>query len=60
MSTIKRKRTKNIYLHELVAENIPNPNNFPYVKHINGNKLDNRRENLQWTDIRPDGYPSDR
>ncbi len=27
---------------------IPNPNNFRYAMHINGNNLDNRVENLQW------------
>ena len=41
--------TRKFTIHRLVAETfIPNPNNYGYINHIDGNKDNNRMDNLEW------------
>lgn len=46
-------KRKYLRIHRLVAiAFIPNPNNLPQVNHIDGNKLNNNLDNLEWVDNR--------
>lgn len=39
----------NVRLHRIIAETfIPNPDNKPIIHHIDGNRFNNRADNLMW------------
>lgn len=40
---------KNMFVHRIIASTfIPNPESYPCVNHINGEKIDNSVDNLEW------------
>ena len=51
LSMGSRGDAKYFIVHRLVAEAfVPNPNNLPWVKHIDGNIINNEACNLEWVD----------
>jgi len=45
----KNRKSKNYTVHRLLATHyLPNPNNYPFVNHKDGNKTNNYIDNLEW------------
>ena len=49
MALTENGKTRWHLVHRLVAmAYIPNPKNLPFINHIDGNKLNNHIDNLEW------------
>lgn len=54
-------KNKRYYIHRIVAETfIPNPDNKPYIDHIDRNPSNNNVENLRWVTVSENNYNSRR
>lgn len=53
LSLGKRGKAKYFIVARLVAQAfVPNPNNLPWVRHIDGNVINNEAYNLEWVDAK--------
>nr|DAQ90988.1 MAG TPA: homing endonuclease [Bacteriophage sp.] len=52
---------QNVFIHRLVAwEYVPNPNKYPVVDHLDGNKLHNHYSNFEWVTVRENTLRAER
>lgn len=52
VTLVKDGKMRSFYVHRLVAQAfIPNPENKPTVNHLDENKSNNKKSNLQWATI---------